>query len=177
MRPKLRKMTNAQTKQLLENLNLFRRRYYFAGIILTILVRDIDAGVLVIPPNLMKVYSALCVRRFGNQHRKGRLQRELDREMDGILTSVKFDYPYLTQEDISIISYSAAGFPDYLIARFSNLSSPKRVSARRSQLTQLLRNTDRDRREIYLAMLSTAKRAGFLAALPDHQSGRNQDLT
>ena len=161
-------MNNYQTKQMLENLRLFRRRYYFAGIILTILIKDIDAGILIIPQNLMKVYTALCARRFGTVNKKGRLQRELDEEMDGIRTSFIDDYPYLTKEDISIITYSAAGFPDYLIARFSNLSSRKIVSVRRSQLIQLLRNTDRDRREIYLAMLS--------AAFSDHKRWRNQDL-
>ena len=161
-------MTNTQTKQLLENLQLFRSRYYFAGLILTILLKDIDAGVLVIPQNLMKVYTALCARRFGTVNKKGRLQRELDEEMDGIRTSLIEDYPYLSKEDISIITFSAAGFPDYLIARFSNLNSRKIVSVRRSQLIQLLRNTDKDKREIYLAMLSTA--------LTYHKRGRNQDL-
>lgn len=161
-------MNYSKTKQMLENLRLFRRRYYFAGIILTILLKDIDAGVLIIPQNLMKVYTVLCIRRFGSHKRKGQLQKELDKEMDGILTSLKEDYPYLTQEDISIITYSSAGFPDYLIARFSNLSSRKIVSVRRSQLIQLLRNTDRDRREIYLAMLS--------AAPTYHKRRWNQDL-
>lgn len=161
-------MTNTQTKQLLENLRLFRSRYYFAGLILTILLKDIDAGVLSIPQNLMKVYTALCARRFGTVNKKGRLQRELDEGMDGIRTSLIEDYPYLSKEDISIITYSAAGFPDYLIARFSNLSSRKIVSVRRSQLIQILRNTDRDRREIYLAMLSTTA--------ADNQRRWNQDL-
>lgn len=161
-------MTNSQTKKMLEKLHHFRRRYYFAGIIITILLKDMDAGVLVIPPNLMKVYTALCVRRFGSHSRKGRLHRELDEEMDGILKSLREDYPYMTKEDISIITYSAAGFPDYLIARFSNLSSHKRVSVRRVQLTQILKNSDRGRREIYLAMLSTA--------FSDHKRWRNQDL-
>ena len=88
--------------------------------------------------------------------------------MDGILGALKNDFPYLIKEDIAIFCYSAAGFPDYLTARLSNLSSGKRVSARRSQLIQLIKNTDRDKREIYLAMLSTA--------LTYHKRGRNQDL-
>ena len=161
-------MNNAQTKQMLENLHRFRSRYYFAGLILTILLKDIDSGVLVIPKNLMNIYSALCVRRFGSYRSTGHLQRELDKQMDGILGALKNDFPYLIKEDIAIFCYSAAGFPDYLTAKFSNLSSGKRVSARRSQLIQLLKNTDRDKREIYLAMLS--------AAPADHQRRWNQDL-
>ena len=160
-------MTIAHTKHLLEKLHLFRLSYRNAGILLTKLLKDLDSEVLVIPPKLMEEYVAQSRRRFGNYSKKGRLQDELETELEGILTSLKTDFPYLSKEDISIICYSAAGFPDYLIARLSNVCSAHRVSAIRCQLIGLIKNSGVERRDIYLAMLTTEQK------MRKEVSGRN----
>ncbi|MBR4735349.1 MAG: hypothetical protein IK052_04585 [Bacteroidales bacterium] len=160
-------MTNAQTQYLLEKLHLFRSSYHNTGVLLSKLLKDIDAKVLVIPQQLLKEYVAQSRRRFGNHTRKGRLQDELETELCGILTSLKRDFPYFTKEEISIICYSAAGFPDYLIARLSNVCSAKRVSTIRCQLIDLIKNTGLEKRDIYLAMLTTEQK------MRKEVSGRN----
>lgn len=152
-------MTIAQTKHLLEKLHLFRRSYRNIGILLTKILKDVDAKILIIPPKLMEEYIARGRRRYGNYARKGQLQNELERELDGVLTSLREDFPYITNEDISLFCYSAAGFPDYLVSRLSNISSARRVSARRHQLIDLIKNTRSERREIYIAMLSTKQKS------------------
>ena len=106
--------------------------------------------------NREEFYKSELKSEFGNSNFKGDLQYELNRELDGVLSRLKKDFPYFSKEDFAIFCYSAAGFQDYLIARFANISSPKRVSARRAQLRELLKQSDREWREIYLAMLSTA---------------------
>ena len=161
-------MTKTQTKQLLFNLFLFRTKYENTGKILTKFLKDKDAQILTVSRNGEDYYNKDFKRQFGNSSSKGYLQYELDRKLSGVLTRLKKDFPYFSTADIAIFCYSAAGFQDYLIARFANISSSKRVSARRTQLMELLKQSDREWREIYLAMLSTA--------LTYHKRGRNQDL-
>ena len=167
-------MKNTQTELILDKLSLFRNRHRNTGILITKLLKDIDAKVLVLPQNLQDEYRAQALRQYGNHIRKGRLQDELDRELDGILTQLHTDFPYLTKQEECIICYSAAGFPDYLIARLSNICSDKRVSAIRSQWISLFRRSSKEMREVYIAMLT--KRDGSLAALTDNQRRRNQNL-
>jgi hypothetical protein len=167
-------MTNTQTKQLLHKLLLFRTKYENTGVILTKLLKDYDMHFLFFSQNREEFYKAELKRKFGTLNSKGQLHYELDKEVDGILTRLKKDFPYFTKEDIAIFCYSAAGFPDNVIARFANISSNKRVSTRRSQLKEIMKNSDRDRREIYLAML--LKKDKELAALADDKGWRNQDL-
>ena len=118
--------------------------------------------------NREEFYKSELKSEFGNSNFKGDLQYELNRELDGVLSRLKKDFPYFSKEDFAIFCYNAAGFQDYLIARFANISSPKRVSARRAQLRELLKQSDREWREIYLAMLSTASTY--------HKRRWNQDL-
>ena len=153
---------------MLYNLFLFRTKYENTGKILTKFLKDKDAKILTVSRNGEEYYNKDFKRQFGNSSSKGDLQYELDRDVDSILSRLKKDFPYFSKEDIAIFCYSAAGFPDYLIARFANISSPKRVSARRSQLRELLKSSDREWREIYLAMLSTTP--------ADNQRRWNQDL-
>lgn len=161
-------MTKAQTKQLLHSLFLFRTKYEYVGKILTKFLKDKDANILIVSRNGEEYYDKDFKRHFGNSNFKGDLQYELDRKLDGVLTRLKKDFPYFSKEDIAIFCYSAAGFQDFLIARFANISSPKRVSARRAQLREILKQSDREWREIYLAMLS--------ATPADNQRRWNQDL-
>lgn len=161
-------MTKTETKQLLYNLFLIRTKYEYTGKILTKFLKDKDASILTVSRNCEEYYNNDFKRQFGNSSSKGQLQYELDRKVDGVLTRLKKDFPYFSKEDIAVFCYSAAGFPDYLTARFANISSPKRVSARRIQLRELLKTSDREWREIYLAMLSTTP--------ADNQRRRNKDL-
>lgn len=170
----IRKMNNTETKLMLIKLSVFRNRHRNTGILITKLLKDIDSKVLVLPQNLQEEYRAQALRQYGNHIRKGQLQAELERELSGILTELQRDFPYFTKQDQCIFCYSAAGFPDYLIARLSNISTGKRVSARRGRLIELISNSHKDRRSIYLAMLS--KKEQESATLPKDQSGRNQDL-
>ena len=161
-------MKNSKSKQLLYKLFLIRTKYEYTGKILTKLLRDHEMHFIFFSENREEFYNFEMKNQFGNSNSKGQLQYELDKDVDSILSRLKKDFPYFSKEDIAIFCYSAAGFPDYLIARFANISSPKRVSARRSQLRELLKSSDREWREIYLAMLSTT--------LPDHERGRDQNL-
>ena len=160
-------MTNAQTKRLLNKLFLFRCRYRNTGLFIDKVIKDIDAKILILPPKLYESYKAEVIRKYGNQIRKGWLQDELNRELDGILTWLHTDFPYFTKQDECVFCYSAAGFPDSLIARLSGISSAKRVSTIRGQLFNLVLNTDKERRLVYLTMLSV-KKSKELAAFPDN---------
>lgn len=161
-------MTKTQTKQLLHSLFLFRTKYEYAGKFLTKLLKDYEMHFIFFSQNREEFYKSELKSEFGSSTFKGDLQYELDRELDGVLTRLKKDFPYFSKEDIAIFCYSAAGFQDFLIARFANISSPKRVSARRAQLREILKQSDREWREIYLAMLS--------ATPADNQRRWNQDL-
>ena len=141
---------------MLHNLFLFRTKYEYAGKFLSKLLKDYEMHFIFFSQNREEFYKSELKSEFGNSNFKGDLQYELNRELDGVLSRLKKDFPYFSKEDFAIFCYSAAGFQDYLIARFANISSPKRVSARRAQLRELLKRSDREWREIYLAMLSTA---------------------
>lgn len=141
---------------MLHNLFLFRTKYEYAGKFLTKLLKDYEMHFIFFSQNREEFYKSELKSEFGNSNFRGDLQYELNRELDGVLSRLKKDFPYFSKEDFAIFCYSAAGFQDYLIARFANISSPKRVSARRAQLRELLKRSDREWREIYLAMLSTA---------------------
>ena len=141
---------------MLHNLFLFRTKYGYAGKFLTKLLKDYEMHFIFFSQNREEFYKSELKSEFGNSNFRGDLQYELNRELDGVLLRLKKDFPYFSKEDFAIFCYSAAGFQDYLIARFANISSPKRVSARRAQLRELLKRSDREWREIYLAMLSTA---------------------
>ena len=153
---------------MLHNLFLFRTKYEYAGKFLTKLLKDYEMHFIFFSQNREEFYKSELKSEFGNSNFRGDLQYELNRELDGVLSRLKKDFPYFSKEDFAIFCYSAAGFQDYLIARFANISSPKRVSARRAQLRELLKRSDREWREIYLAMLSTASTY--------HKRRWNQDL-
>ena len=108
---------------MLFNLFLFRTKYENTGKILTKFLKDKDAQILTVSRNGEDYYNKDFKRQFGNSSSKGYLQYELDRKLSGVLTRLKKDFPYFSKEDIAIFCYSAAGFQDYLIARFANISS------------------------------------------------------
>ena len=110
---------------MLHSLFLFRTKYEYAGKFLTKLLKDYEMHFIFFSQNREEFYKSEFKSEFGNSTFKGDLQYELDRELDGVLTRLKKDYPYFSKEDIAIFCYSAAGFQDYLIARFANISSPK----------------------------------------------------
>ena len=67
-------------------------------------------------------------RILGGPTGPGLLQEKMDREMHGILSRLKSDFPALSWKSIRVFSYSAAGFTNEFTAALLGLSSAAHAS-------------------------------------------------
>ena len=146
-------MTLNERKHLSTRKMEVRTKYSKLASFLTSRIKDINAGELILPEGLEELYNRELVKEYGSSTKKGRLQEELDACFDGVLTSLKKDFPYFTGQQIQVFSLLAAGFPYYLVAKLSGLSSVNAVWVMKTKMKETFTTTYSSRREEYLIML------------------------
>ena len=83
----------------------------------------------------------------------GELQKRMDREMDGILQSLKKDMPTLQDREFYALTYFAAGFDNALVAHLSGLSSTKEATMLKSRFKDAFLKMNSPRKFEYLELL------------------------
>jgi hypothetical protein len=134
--------------------NTFRDNYFQLSRFLSNRFKDINAGELVIPAGLGELYTKELIWQYGSATKRGRLQKELDRDCPYILKDLKQDFPYFTGTQIQVFSYIAAGLPYYLIAKLSGLSSVHSVWVMKTKMVNTISFSNCLRKEEYLLFLA-----------------------
>lgn len=83
----------------------------------------------------------------------GELQKRMDKEMDGILQSLKKDMPFLHERDFYAYTYFAAGFDNTLVAHLAGLSSAREASMLKSRFKDAFLRLNSPRKFEYLELL------------------------
>ena len=92
-------------------------------------------------------------RILGGPTGPGLLQEKMDREMHGILSRLKSDFPALSWKSIRVFSYSAAGFTNEFTAALLGLSSAAHASLLKTRLRERIEASDSPYKKEYLALL------------------------
>ena len=92
-------------------------------------------------------------RILGGPTGPGLLQEKMDREMHGILSRLKSDFPALSWKSILVFSYSAAGFTNEFTAALLGLSSAAHASLLKTRLRERIEASDSPYKQEYLALL------------------------
>lgn len=92
-------------------------------------------------------------RILGGPTGPGLLQKKMDREMHGILSRLKSDFPALSWKSIRVFSYSAAGFTNEFTAKLLGLSSAAHASLLKTRLRDRIQESDSPYKKEYLALL------------------------
>ena len=83
----------------------------------------------------------------------GELQKRMDKEMDGILLSLKKDMPSLAERDFFAYTYFAAGFDNTLVAHLVGLSSAQDAAALKNHFKDTFLKMNSERKFEYLELL------------------------
>ena len=135
------------------NRSQLRTKYHQLAVFLSNRIKDISAGELRIPSGLAQAYRKEIVKKYGSATKSGKLQEEINKKFGGILDDLKKDFPYFTKQQIQVFSLLAAGFPYYLVAKLSGLSSVNAVWVMKTKMKETFTTTYSSRREEYLIML------------------------
>lgn len=87
----------------------------------------------------------------------GELQKKMDREMNGILESLKKDMPFLPDREFYAFSYYAAGFDNALVAHLAGLSSATEAAMLKNRLKDAFLKLNSERKFEYLELLPLRK--------------------
>lgn len=90
---------------------------------------------------------------LGSNKGPGLLQEKMDREMHGILSRLKQDFPTLRWKSILVFSYSAAGFTNLFSAKLAGLGGPEDVSRIKTRLRERIGASESPYKKEYLALL------------------------
>ena len=90
---------------------------------------------------------------LGGPKGPGLLQEKMEREMHGILSRLKQDFPTLHGKSILVFSYSAAGFTSAFIAKLLGLRCVADASRLKTRLRDRIEASDSPYKKEYLALL------------------------
>lgn len=90
---------------------------------------------------------------LGGPKGPGLLQEKMEREMHGILSRLKQDFPTLHGKSILVFSYSAAGFTNQFSAKLAGLGGPEDASRIKTRLRERIEASDSPYKKEYLALL------------------------
>ena len=96
---------------------------------------------------------ALVQELLGSTEERGILQRVFNAETANILTRIKKDLPDLTEKHLLLISYTAAGFTNKIIAALLDMKDEHAVSVMRYRLRSRIKTLDSPFREEYLEFI------------------------
>lgn len=83
----------------------------------------------------------------------GELQKKMDKEMDGILTRLKEDMPFLPEKHFYAFTYFAAGFDNKLVAHLADLPTTKDATMLKSRLKDAFLKLSSPNKFEYLELL------------------------
>lgn len=130
-----------------------RARYFLLAVFLSKRFREIETGELSIHEKLDSPCRKDIEKLFGTARKKGQIQRDVETVFNGILTSLKQDFPYFTPTQIQVFSYLAAGMPYYFSAKLSGLKSLNSVWVMKTQMEKVIVAKNTARKQEYLMML------------------------
>ena len=80
------------------------------------------------------------------------LEKMLDEDLGGIMTSLNIELPDLSKKDHTLIGYLALGFDSVLISHFMN-TSPNAIYIRKSRLKKVIEESDVEHRAVFLEII------------------------
>ena len=80
------------------------------------------------------------------------LEKMLDEDLGGIMTSLNTELPNLSRKDHALIGYLALGFDSVLISHFMN-TSPNSIYIRKSRLKKVIEESDAEHKAVFLEII------------------------
>lgn len=80
------------------------------------------------------------------------LEKMLDEDLGGIMTSLNTELPNLSGKDHALIGYLALGFDSVLISHFMN-TSPNSIYIRKSRLKKVIEESDAEHKAVFLEII------------------------
>lgn len=80
------------------------------------------------------------------------LERMLDDDLDGLLSTLRNEIPDLTRKDHTLIGYLALGFDVVMTSHFMNCS-PNSIYIRKSRLKKTIEESDAEHKEVFLEII------------------------
>ena len=80
------------------------------------------------------------------------LERMLDDDLDGLLSTLRNEIPDLTRKDHTLIGYLALGFDVVMTSHFMNCS-PNSIYIRKSRLKKTIEESGAEHKEVFLEII------------------------